>query len=117
LDLVLLRYAHEINGFTELFLTKLDVLSGLEEINVCTNYTRRGKILDTLDFSGDARLLKECEPVYQSLPGWKEDLRQIRKWEHLPLNARSYIEYIEQQIGLPIRSISVGPERSALVDK
>jgi adenylosuccinate synthase len=117
LDLVLLRYAHEMNGFTELFLTKLDVLSGLDEIRVCTQYTRQGKVLDTLDFSGDARLLQECHPVYQNLPGWKEDLRQVRKWDDLPPNARSYIEYIEKQIGLPIRSISVGPERSALILK
>jgi adenylosuccinate synthase len=117
LDLVLLRYTHEMNGFSELFLTKLDVLSGLDEIKVCTQYSHRGKVLDTLDFSGDARLLQECQPMYQSLPGWKEDLRQVRRWDDLPRNARRYIEFIEKQIGLPIRSISVGPERSALIAK
>ncbi len=115
LDLVLLRYANEMNGFTELFLTKLDVLSGLEKIKVCTSYTRQGKEMKSLDFSGDARLLQECEPVYTVLPGWKEEIRQVRSWDALPGNARSYIEFIESEIGLGIRSISVGPERNALI--
>jgi adenylosuccinate synthase len=115
LDLVLLRYANEMNGFTELFLTKLDVLSGLEEIKVCTGYRRQGNELNSLDFSGDARLLQECEPVYTVLPGWKEEIRQVRNWDALPNNARRYIEFIESEIGLDIRSISVGPERNALI--
>lgn len=115
LDLVLLRYANEMNGFTELFLTKLDVLSGLEKIKVCTSYMRQGKEMKSLDFSGDARLLQECEPVYTVLSGWKEEIRQVRSWDALPENARSYIEFIESEIGLGIRSISVGPERNALI--
>lgn len=115
LDLVLLNYANEVNGFTELFLTKLDILSGLETIQVCTMYERHGKELSTLDFSGDARLLAECKPIYQTLPGWKEDLRNIRSWEELPTQAKAYVQYLEEQTGLTITRISVGPERSALI--
>lgn len=115
LDLVLLRYAHEVNGFSELFLTKMDVLSGLKEIPVCVAYERDGKRIDTLDFSGDARLLSLCHPVYEQLPGWTEDLRACRKWEDLPKAAQGYIQFIEAKIGVPVRSISVGPERSAMI--
>ena len=115
LDLVLLRYAHEVNGFTELFITKLDVLSGLKEIPVCTAYQRGGKTTHDLDFSGDARLLAQCTPVYQTLPGWKVDLRDCRSWNDLPEAAQAYVSFIEKQTNLPVKNISVGPERSALI--
>jgi adenylosuccinate synthase len=117
LDLVLLRYAHEANAFTELFLTKLDVLSGLKEIPVCVAYERNGKQLATLDFSGDARLLEQCHPVYQSLPGWDADLRACRTWDDLPVAARAYVEFIEKAIGVPVRTISVSPERLAMIQR
>jgi adenylosuccinate synthase len=84
LDLVLLNYANEVNGFTELFLTKLDILSGLDEILVCVAYERNGKRITTLDFSGDARLLETCKPVYESLPGWQEPLSACRRWRIYP---------------------------------
>ncbi|NMC83644.1 MAG: adenylosuccinate synthase [Anaerolineaceae bacterium] len=116
-DLVLLRYAHEANAFTELFLTKLDVLSGLKEIPVCVAYERNGKQLATLDFSGDARLLEQCHPVYQSLPGWDADLRACRTWNDLPVAARAYVEFIEKTIGVPVRTISVSPERLAMIQR
>jgi adenylosuccinate synthase len=115
LDLVLMRYAHEINGFTELFLTKLDVLSGLDEIQVCTAYEFQGKTIHSLPFSGDARLLAECKPVYTTLPGWKEDIRGCRSWQELPDNAKKYVEYSEKFIGIPVSMISVGPERNATI--
>lgn len=117
LDLVLLRYAHEANAFTELFLTKLDVLSGLKEIPVCVAYERNGKQIATLDFSGDARLLEQCHPVYQSLPGWDADLRACRTWGDLPVAARAYVEFIEKTIGVPVRTISVSPERLAMIQR
>jgi adenylosuccinate synthase len=117
LDLVLLRYAHEANAFTELFLTKLDVLSGLKEIPVCVAYERNGKQIATLDFSGDARLLEQCHPVYQSLPGWDADLRACRTWDDLPVAARAYVEFIEKAIGVPVRTISVSPERLAMIQR
>jgi adenylosuccinate synthase len=115
LDLVLLRYAHEVNGFTELFITKLDVLSGLDQIQVCSHYRRNGRELASLDFSGDARLLASCEPLVETLPGWKEDLRGCRVLEDLPEAARSYIRFIEDQAQVPVKYISVGPERTDLI--
>ena len=115
LDLVLLNYAREVNGFSEIFLTKLDVLTGLSEIPVCTSYILNGKQLSSLDFSGDARLLAQCVPVYETLPGWQEDLRACRTWGGLPEAARAYVRFIEEQTGLPAAYISVGPERSALI--
>lgn len=117
LDLVLLNYANEVNGFTELFLTKLDVLSGLKEIQVCVAYERAGRRMTSLDFSGDARLLAECKPVYTAIPGWAEDIRAVRAWDDLPRNAREYICFMEDFTGLRINRISVGPERSALIEK
>jgi adenylosuccinate synthase len=115
LDIVLLRYASEVNGFTELFLTKLDVLTGLSRIPVCMAYMRNGRKINTLDFSGDARLLAECTPVYDTLQGWEEDIRACRSWQSLPSDAQTYVEYIEQQTGLTVRYTSVGPERTALI--
>ena len=117
LDLVLLRYAHEINRFAELFITKLDILSGLKEIPVCVAYNYKGSEMRSLDFSGDARLMAECQPVYQTLPGWQEPLGACRRWKDLPAAARKYVEFIEQTIGLPARNISVGSERSALITR
>jgi adenylosuccinate synthase len=111
----LLNYAREVNGFNELFLTKLDVLSGLKKIPVCVAYARNGKQMNTLDFSGDARLLAQCTPVYETRPGWQEDLRGCRKWADLPQAARDYVAFIESKIGVPVKTISVGPERSAMI--
>ncbi len=115
LDLVLLNYAREVNGITEICLTKLDILSGLDEIQICTHYKKQGKEISSLDFSGDAKSLSLCEPVYETLPGWKEDLSQCRRWQELPSNARAYVETIEQKVGIPIRTLSVGAERSATI--
>lgn len=117
LDMVLLNYAQEINGITELFLTKLDILSGLDEILICTAYEKQGRKITSLDFSGDAWSLSQCTPVYESFPGWKQDLSQCRRWQDLPANARAYVETLEQKTGLPIRTISVGPERTATIYK
>ncbi len=117
LDLVLLRYAQQINRFSELFLTKLDVLSGLDEIKVCTAYKVGSKTITGLNFSGDARLLAKCQPVYENLPGWQENLRPCRAWEDLPTQARDYVKFIEKQTDLSVQTISVGPERSAVIRK
>lgn len=113
LDLVLLRYAHEINNFTDLFLTKLDILSGLSEISVCVAYRYNGRTIKSLDFSGEARLLARCTPVYETLPGWAADLRGCTAWKDLPSEAQAYIHFIEKQTGLPVSNVSVGPERTA----
>ena len=117
LDCVLLKYAHEINGFSELFLTKLDVLSGFAEVPVCVAYERSGKTIHALDFSGDARLLAQCTPIYETLPGWTESLCDCRDWQSLPAEAQNYVQFIEKQTGLPVKNISVGAERSALISR
>ncbi len=115
LDLVLLRYAHEVNRFSGLFLNKLDVLAGLSKIPVCIAYRRNGKTIETLDFSGDAHLLSQCVPVYENLPGWEKELRECRDCSDLPKAAMAYVKFIETQIGVSVKNISVGPERSAMI--
>jgi adenylosuccinate synthase len=115
LDLVLLRYAHEVNRFSGLFLNKLDVLAGLSKIPVCIAYRRNGKTIETLDFSGDAHLLSQCVPVYKNLPGWEKELRECRDCSDLPKAAMAYVKFIETQIGVSVKNISVGPERSAMI--
>ncbi len=117
LDLVLLNYAREVNAISEIFLTKLDVLSGLAEIPACVAYQRGSNSIRSLDFSGDARLLAGCKPVYETLPGWQEDLRACRRWQDLPEKAKEYVQFIEAQCNLPVRNISVGPERLALISR
>lgn len=117
LDLVLLRYAIEINGITELFITKMDILSGIGEIPVCVAYESHGKQLTQLERTADAQSLSQYKPVYQSLPGWQEDLRAMRKYDEFPASAKAYIRFIEDQCGVPVRMISVGPERMAVVEK
>jgi adenylosuccinate synthase len=117
LDLMLLRYAIEINGITELFITKMDILSGIPEIPVCVAYESQGKQLTQLEHTADAQSLSHYKPVYQSLPGWKEDLREMRTYAEFPAAAKGYIHFIEEQCGVPVRMISVGPERMAVVEK
>jgi len=117
LDLPLLRYAVEINGITELFLTKLDVLSGFDEIPICTAYRVNGREVSLLDTTADARSLGLAEPIYTSLPGWEEDLRPMRDYNQFPETARGYVAFIEKACGVPVRRISVGPERNAVVEK
>lgn len=114
LDLVLLRYAVRINGLTELAVTKLDVLSGLPELKVCTAYQASGK--DYLDLPLGPADLKPFQPVYESLDGWKDDIRNLRRWKDLPSQARNYIQRIEDASGTPVKLVSVGPEREQVIE-
>lgn len=109
LDLVALRYASQINGFTGLALTKLDVLAHLDEIQICVGYQRDGKALMT--FPSSLRVLEECEPVYETMPGWKQPITHVRQYEELPTNAKRYISYIAEFLDVPISIVSIGPER------
>lgn len=106
LDLVALRYAAQVNGFTELALVKLDVLAGLEEIKVATGYRYRGETLR--DFPATAEVLSECMPVYERIPGWSRELRGCRSWEELPDTARDYVRFIRDRLGVPVSIVSVG---------
>jgi adenylosuccinate synthase len=117
MDLVLLKYAIEVNGVTELFLTKMDILSGLETIKYCSAYQKDGKTIRELNFSGSATEMERCLPVYQSTPGWKDDLRLIRKWSDLPNVVLDYIKIIEDFCGVPVTQVSVGSERNAVIKR
>lgn len=113
LDAVALRYAVWINGVTELALTKLDVLSGLPEINVCVAYRYKGRVLE--DFPQDTAILNACEPIYETLPGWSEDIRGVRAWHALPTNARAFVQRVAQLAGAPVRLLSTGPARDQMM--
>ena len=115
LDGVLLRYAARINGFTELAVTKLDILSGFDSLRVCTAYRRGGETLTDLP-SGPADL-SQFEPVYEELPGWKEDVSGARKWGDLPRAAKKYLEQVAGLAGAPLRLVSVGPEREQVISR
>ena len=114
LDMVLLRYAARINGLTELTLTKLDVLSGLPTLNICTAYRKQEERILELPY-GPADL-SPFAPEFEELPGWEADLTGARRWEDLPREARAYILRIEELSGVPVRLVSVGPERDQVVE-
>lgn len=113
LDLEIVRTAVELSGATELALTKLDVLSGLEEIQVCTGYKVNGGIVRYSDV--DAYGLEEVEPIYETVSGWREDISEARSFEELPLAAQNYVNRIEEAAALPVKWIGVGPEREATI--
>ncbi len=113
LDLVLLRYAVRVNGLTELVLTKMDVLSGLETIKVCDAYRLKGETFRDLPYW--VQDLAEFEPVYEELPGWSAAISQARVLRDLPEAAQRYVRRIVDACGLPIHHVSVGPERDQAV--
>jgi len=107
------RYAVRINGLDYLAITKLDVLSGLEKVRICTGYKYRGDVLT--DFPASLKVLSECAPVYEEMPGWREDITTAGKLEDLPANARKYLERISEVAGVPIALIGVGSKRSQTI--
>jgi adenylosuccinate synthase len=113
LDGVVARYAATVNGVDKLAVTKLDVLSGQETIKVCVAYKCDGKRCETVP--GDYRMLEKCEPVYEDLPGWNEDISACRNLDELPQAARDYLEYLEKLVDAPIELVSVGSERSQVI--
>ena len=113
-DLVATRYGVEVQAATRIALTKLDVLSGLEEIPVCVRYRLDGEETDEFPFPTD---LDRAEPVIEKVPGWKQDISGVRRWEDLPKEARDYVCMIEDAIGCPIRYVSVGPERDSIIER
>jgi adenylosuccinate synthase len=108
-DAVAVRYGVRINGLDALALTKLDVLDGLERIEVCTAYRCGGRTLT--EFPSDLGQLASCEPVYESLPGWSSPTKGVRRYEELPANARRYIARLEEITGVPAAIVSTGSER------
>jgi adenylosuccinate synthase len=113
LDLEIVKTAVELSGVTELCLTKLDVLSGLDEIQVCMGYKLNGKDVRYTDV--DTYILDKVELVYKKMNGWKEDISKARTFEELPANAQNYVKMIEESAGAPVKWIGVGPEREATI--
>lgn len=112
IDLVATRYGVQVQGATNIALTKLDILSYLDRIPVCTHYLVNGEQTDEFPFPA---ALAEAKPVFETMEGWKCDISGIRRWENLPEAARRYVEYVEKEIGCRIGYVSVGAERDAII--
>jgi adenylosuccinate synthase len=108
LDLVALKYAVQINGVTELMMMKADVLSGFETIKVCTAYKYKGEEIQHLPYNIEEEYVT---PIYKEMKGWSQDLTKMSKSEDLPANLNDYIAFLEQQLNVPIKIVSVGPDR------
>ena len=113
LDIVILRQAVRLNGITEIALTKLDVLSGLKDVKLCTSYKYRGQNIKYPPQEENG--MAHCEPVYETMPGWSEDIGQAKSLEDMPQAARKYIERIEKLCGVPVKIISVGADRNQTI--
>lgn len=113
LDAVALKRSRQINGFTGLCITKLDVLDGLETIKIATSYKLDGEIIH--DTPGDADRLERCEPVYEEMPGWKESTVGVKDYDALPKAAHDYLKRIEELVRTPIDIISTGPDREETI--
>lgn len=113
-DAVIVQYSNMLNGYTAINLTKLDILSGLTEINIAVAYKYQGKLLPTVPENLD--ILAQVEVVYEVLPGWNEDISKCRKFSDLPPNAQNYVKRLEELIGVPIKWIGVGVERTAIIE-
>ncbi len=112
IDIVATRYGVEVQAATEIALTKLDVLSYMDKIPVCTKYIVNGVETDEFPFPS---ALDSAEPIVEYFDGWKCDISAVRTWEELPKAAQAYVEYIEKAIGTPITYVSVGPERDSII--
>ena len=110
LDLISLKYSVRVNSLTELFITKLDVLSGLDELKLCIGYNTENKVIT--DYPYELTTLESTEPVYETFDGWSDDISSVKNYDDLPENAKTYLKAIEDFIAVPITFISVGPERT-----
>lgn len=114
LDLVALKYAVEVNGVTALYMMKGDVLSGFDTLKVCTSYKYKGEEIDHLPYNIEE---ENIQPVYIEKKGWKQDLTGLTSYEELPAELKEYVEFIEDYVGVPIKVISVGPDRKQTIVK
>jgi adenylosuccinate synthase len=115
LDLVILYHARRVNSLTEFVVTKLDILSGLEQIPVCVAYELDGERIKHIP--ADLEQLGRCRPVYEIVPGWQEDIMQARRLSDLPANARRYVDFIAEKTAVPVSYISVGPAREQFIEQ
>jgi adenylosuccinate synthase len=113
-DALVVRYATRVNGLSGLAITKLDVLTGFDKLQIAVAYKlRNGKTVT--EFPSDPDMLRDAEPVYEEMPGWKENLVDLREYDELPLNARRYVERVEQLVGVESIAVSVGAERGQTI--
>jgi adenylosuccinate synthase len=112
-DAVVVRYAVMLNGLDALALTKLDVLDEFDEIKVCTAYDCRGEVIEDIPYGANA--LAACEPIYETLPGWKSDTSGITSYDDLPEKAKAYVRRLEELVEAPVAMISTGPERGETI--
>ena len=108
-DAVVLRHAVRVNGITELVITKLDVLDGLKELKVCNRYLYKGQVID--EIPAELHIFADCEPIYDTVPGWEENTSNTLDFDELPLNARRYINRIAQIAGVRVSLVSTGSRR------
>lgn len=113
LDLIALKYSVIINGVTQLCMMKSDVLSGIDKLKVCTAYKYKGEVIDHLPYSLEPN---DVTPIYEEFEGWQEDLTQMTSAEQFPKNFTDYISFIEEFIGVPVKVVSVGPDRKQTID-
>lgn len=113
LDIVILKYAVRINGLSKIALTKLDVLSQLPVIRICTGYRVDGRLIE--EYPHDLDTFSKCEPVYEEMPGWQKDIGDARSFEDLPLKARDYVRRVEELAGVEAAIIAVGPKRDQTI--
>ena len=113
LDLVVVRYSARINGLTHLAITKLDILTGLDPVNLCVGYEYKGKRLENIP--AQLSILDKCSPVYDAMDGWQEDISGARTFKDLPNNAQAYVKRIEDFVDVPVSIISVGSGRNETI--
>ncbi|QFT91182.1 Adenylosuccinate synthetase [Bacillus sp. THAF10] len=109
-DSVVVRHARRVSGMTDLSLNSIDVLTGIETLKICVAYKYKGEVMES--FPASLKVLADCEPVYEEMPGWTEDITGVKSLSELPENARHYIERVSQLTGIPLSIFSVGPDRS-----
>ena len=109
-DSVVVKHARRVSGITDLSLNSIDVLTGLETVKICVAYKYHGETIQ--EYPATLNAIAECEPVYEELPGWTEDITGCKSLDELPVNARHYVERVSQLVGIPLATFSVGPDRT-----
>ncbi|CEX87483.1 adenylosuccinate synthetase [Streptococcus pneumoniae] len=109
-DSVVVRHARRVSGLTDLSLNSIDVLTGIPTLKICVAYKYNGEVID--EVPANLNILAKCEPVYEELPGWEEDITGVKSLDELPENARKYVERVSELTGIQISMFSVGPDRN-----
>ena len=113
LDLVVINHSKQVGGLKYLAITLLDVLSGIDELKVCIGYELDGKKINYIP--SNISKFSQVKPLYQTLPGWQEDITQVRSFKELPINAQNYLKFIESETNLEVAIFSVGPDRNQTI--